>query len=206
MLSAVLCIVLAYVVGSVPCGLVIAKVFCGTDPRTAGSGNTGATNVARLCGFPWGVATLACDLLKGVLPVAIARYGMDGSPEFVSLVALAAVLGHVYSCFLGFRGGKAVSTTIGVFLPLAFWQLLIACVVCVIVIWRSGFVSLGSLTLTLALPLALVFSGQWAWLPLALAIMAIVYWSHRENIARLRSGTEKPWLKKKYGENTDKSE
>ncbi len=198
MLAALFWIAAAYVIGSVPYGLVIAKTCCGVDPRTGGSGNTGATNVARLCGFGWGVATLACDLLKGALPVAFALHVLDGGAFFVSCVGLAAVLGHLFSCFMGLKGGKAVATTIGVFVPLAFWQLLAACILCVLVIWRSGFVSLGSLTLTLVLPVALALSGAWQWLGLALVVMALVYWSHRENILRLLRGTEKPWLKKRY--------
>ena len=192
----VLWIALAYVLGSVPWGLVIAKTFCHLDPRESGSRNTGATNVARLCGFGWGVATLACDVCKGAVPVWLA-FRINPSPVFVSVVGLACVLGHVFSCFMKFKGGKAVATSIGVFLPLAFWQLLAASALCCLVIWRSGFVSLGSLTLTAMLPLLLLLTGAWQWLPLALLIMALVYWSHRENIVRLLRGVEKPWLKAK---------
>ena len=191
-----LCIALAYALGSVPWGLVIAKPFCGVDPRLDGSRNTGATNVARLCGFGWGVATLACDVLKGALPVWLALR-VNPAPLFVSAVALACVLGHVFSCFMRFRGGKAVATSIGVFLPLAFWPLLAASLLCVLIIWRSGYVSLGSLALVTALPLGLCLTGQWAWLPLALCVWALVVWKHRENIARLRAGTEKTWRKGK---------
>ncbi|MDE7065682.1 MAG: glycerol-3-phosphate acyltransferase, partial [Desulfovibrionaceae bacterium] len=85
-------IICAYLLGAVPYGLVIGRTFCGVDPRTAGSHNVGATNVARLCGFPWGVATLACDILKGALPVWAALH-INQSAVFVTLVALAAVLG-----------------------------------------------------------------------------------------------------------------
>lgn len=190
----IFCLLLAYVAGSVPWGLVIARVFCGVDPRRDGSRNTGATNVARLCGFGWGVLTLLCDLGKGALPVALALWA-DMSPVWVSLTGLAAVLGHVFSCFMRFRGGKAVATGIGVFLPLAFWPLLAACLCCVAVIWRSGFVSAGSLTLVGVLPVALVAANMTEWLPLALCIAVIVVWKHRENIGRLLDGTEKPWLR-----------
>lgn len=195
----VLWIALAYVLGSVPWGLVIAKTFCRIDPRESGSRNTGATNVARLCGFGWGVATLACDVCKGVVPVWLA-FRINPSPVFVSVVALACVLGHVFSCFMKFKGGKAVATSIGVFLPLAFWQLLAAAALCCLVIWRSGFVSLGSLTLVVSLAVALAVTGQWSWLPLALCVCAVVVWKHKENIARLRAGTEKSWLKGKHAE------
>ena len=87
----VLWIALAYVLGSVPWGLVVARTFCGLDPRESGSRNTGATNVARLCGFKWGVVTLLCDVLKGAVPVWLA-FRVNASPVFVSIVALACVL------------------------------------------------------------------------------------------------------------------
>lgn len=192
-------ILFAYVLGSVPWGVVIAKTCCGIDPRKDGSKSTGATNVSRLCGFGYGVATLACDVLKGAVPVWVALRFISPSPLFVSLVAVAAVLGHVFSCFMRLKGGKAVATSIGVFLPLAFWPLLGSCALCMLVIWRSGFVSLGSLSLLASLPVFLAFVGAWQWLPLALCLCAIVFVKHRENIGRLRAGTEKPWLKGKAG-------
>lgn len=186
--------IVAYVLGSCPWGLLIARVFCGIDPRAGGSHNTGATNVARLCGFGWGVAVLACDICKGLVPVLLALW--DGGCFIqVSVVALAAVLGHVFSCFMGFRGGKAVATSIGVFIPLAFFPTLIASCICLLVIWRSGFVSLGSLTLLASLPIVLAIFGSWEWIPLALCLLLVVAWRHKENIARLRAGTEKSWLK-----------
>ncbi len=103
MLVQALWIAVAYVLGSVSWGLVIAKTFCGIDPRTDGSRSTGATNVSRLCGFGWGVATLLCDVLKGALPVW-AALAINPSPVFVSLTGLACVLGHVFSCFMKFKG------------------------------------------------------------------------------------------------------
>ena len=160
----ILWICLTYCIGSVPFGLVFAKTSCRIGPRTAGSGNVGATNVARLCGKAWGAATLACDLLKGTIPV--------------------------------FKGGKAVATAIGVLIPLAFWQLLIAVCICLFLIWRSGFVSLGSLALVTAMPILLALSGKFGLLPLSLIILALVFWSHRENIRRLAKGEEKTWIKK----------
>jgi glycerol-3-phosphate acyltransferase PlsY len=188
-------IVLAYLLGGVPFGLFIARTFCGVDPREAGSRNTGATNVARLCGTGWGVLSLALDILKGFFPVLVAVVFTD-SAALHSLTALAAVLGHVYSPFLGFRGGKAVATTVGVFLPLAFGQLLMAAAMCIVVIAVSGFVSLGSLTLVTAMPLLLLLTGELSLVPLAAGVMVVVYWRHRENIQRLARGEEKPWRRK----------
>lgn len=192
----ILWIVMAYVIGSIPFGLVIAKTFCHIDPRESGSRNSGATNVSRLCGFGWGVLTLACDVAKGALPVWGALC-LDPQPVFVSLTAFACVIGHVFSCFMKFKGGKAVATTIGVFIPLAFWSLLGSCALCMLVIWRTGFVSLGSLSLVISLPVILAIVGKWQWLPLSVCLCILVIWKHRENIARLRAGTEKPWLKNK---------
>ena len=187
----------AYVLGSIPFGLIIATKFCGLDPRAGGSGNTGATNVARLCGPKWGVVVLVCDALKGLLAVAVAMYLAPDSALLHSLAAMAAIIGHRYSLFMGFKGGKAVATTVGVFIPLAFWQLVVAGAVCILVIWRSGFVSLGSLTLVTLLPVLLLVSGSWGPLPLSVLVMALVYYAHRENIRRLMRGEEKPWLKPK---------
>ncbi len=190
----ILWIVGAYILGSVPFGLVIAKTFCHIDPRLDGSKSIGATNISRLCGFQYGVLTLACDVLKGAIPVWGAML-LEPRPVFVSLTGLACVMGHVFSCFMHLRGGKAVATSIGVFMPIAFWPLLGSCALCMLVIWRSGFVSLGSLTLLASLPVFLIFMGMYQWLPLSLCLCLVVFVKHRENISRLRAGTEKPWLK-----------
>ena len=184
----------AYFLGSIPFGLIVATGFCGLDPRKDGSGNTGATNVARLCGVKWGVLVLVLDALKGLVAVAVSTWIVPESALMHSLTAMAVILGHRYSAFMKFRGGKAVATTVGVFIPLAFFQLLAAAAVCVVVIWRSGFVSLGSLTLVTLLPVFLAFSGNFGPLPLAVLVAAIVYYAHRDNIRRLIKGEEKPWI------------
>ncbi|WP_207260377.1 glycerol-3-phosphate 1-O-acyltransferase PlsY [Desulfovibrio sp. Huiquan2017] len=186
---------LAYILGSIPFGLVIAKTACNTDPRQDGSKNTGATNVARLCGMKYGIATLACDVLKGLLPVVFAASWIE-SPFALSLIALAAILGHVFSCFMHFKGGKAVATTVGAFLGLAFWPALICVVLCLLMIWLTGHVSMGSLTFALSLPVLMLLSGNFAYIPMALVVMLILFWRHKENIRRLARGEEKPWLKK----------
>lgn len=197
--GAFLWIIMSYFVGAIPFGLVIAKAFCHIDPRKAGSNNTGATNVARLCGVPYGILTLACDVAKGAGPVWGIQFFTDNT-FLISATGLACVLGHVYSCFLRFRGGKAVATTIGVFVPLAFWPLLGACALCMLVIWRTGFVSVGSLTLVGSLPVFLAFTAMWEWIPLSLCLCVIVFFKHSANIQRLRMGTEKSWLPSKKGD------
>ncbi|CAK7017038.1 MAG: Glycerol-3-phosphate acyltransferase [Desulfovibrio sp.] len=187
----------AYILGSIPFGLIIATKCCGVDPRQGGSGNTGATNVARLCGAKWGVTVLVCDALKGLAAVAVAMHITPESSLLHCLAAMAAILGHRYSVFMGFKGGKAVATTVGVFIPLAFTQMVIAGAICILVIWRSGFVSLGSLTLVTLLPILMALFGNWGPFPFAVLVAVIVYYAHRENIGRLLRGEEKPWLAKK---------
>ncbi|MCK9241011.1 glycerol-3-phosphate 1-O-acyltransferase PlsY [Desulfocurvus sp.] len=188
-------IAFSYLLGAVPFGLLVGRVLCGVDPRTAGSRNTGATNIARLCGFKYGVLALALDLGKGLAPVALARTFTD-SPLFLALAAGAAITGHCYSVFLRGKGGKAVATTIGAFVALAFWPTLISCALCVAVIARSGFVSLGSLTLAAALPVCMLLSGRLTYAVLGVVVMALIFWRHRDNIRRLARGEEKPWRRK----------
>ncbi|MDR3175210.1 MAG: glycerol-3-phosphate 1-O-acyltransferase PlsY [Desulfovibrio sp.] len=181
----------AYLLGSVPFGLLLARAFKGVDPRTSGSGNVGATNVARLCGFKWGLLTLVCDLLKGFFPVWL----LSGS-DLARVAGASAILGHMFSCFLHLKGGKGVATTVGVFLAFAPIQLVISGLTCLLVIWRSGYVSAGSLALVSLLPVLLLFSGRTGDFFFSLPISALVIFAHRENIGRLRRGEEKAWLKK----------
>ena len=187
-------LVLTYLLGAFPFGLVVALVGCGIDPRLAGSRNTGATNVSRLCGTKLGVLTLLLDLAKGLVPVLCAR-AMTDSPVFLSLVAVAAVVGHMYSVFLYGKGGKGVATTIGVFLGAAPIPALLSVAACVAVIRVSGYVSAGSLTLAVAVPVLCAWLGPVSLVPAAAIIGGLVIHKHRDNIARLRSGQEKSWRK-----------
>lgn len=180
----------AFLLGSVPFGQLLAKNFCGVDPRLDGSRNVGATNVARLCGFKWGLLTLACDLLKGFLPVML----FNGTLAYAA--GLAVICGHMFSLFLNFKGGKGVATTVGVFLALAPWQLVLSGIVCLFTIWRTGYVSAGSLVLVLLLPVLLLFSGRPGAMLFALIVAGLVVYAHKDNIRRLLRGEEKPWMKK----------
>lgn len=188
--------VTAFLWGSVPFGLLIAKKFCRIDPRTAGSCNVGATNVSRLCGARWGVLTLACDVCKGFLPVFLLLAGGEFLRGLAYPAGLAVILGHMFSFFLDFKGGKGVAATVGVFLAFAPVQLILAGLVCIAVIWRSGYVSAGSLTLVALLPVLLLFSGRPGDALFALAVTCLVVYAHRGNIRRLLRGEEQPWLTK----------
>ena len=185
-------LILAYLVGAMPFGLLIAKGICNIDLRYAGSRNTGATNVARTCGVKMGLAALFLDILKGYLPVALAMQ-MSGSAFFWTLVALTAILGHMYSVFLHGGGGKGVATSVGIFLALSPNALFWGVGVCLALIYLTGFVSLGSLALVSVIPIALILSGKFSLVFVALLIMGLVFWKHRENIDRLSKGREISW-------------
>ena len=195
-LTLILCMAFAFVLGSIPFGLVIAKTIKGIDPRKAGSGNIGSTNVARLCGWPCGVLTLFCDIMKGTLPVLIAVHFM---PEqfWQSLVALCAVLGHIKSPFLGFKGGKGVATTIGALIPLAFLPLLCAVACFFVVVFITRYVSLSSMTMAVALVIFYALFGHWQLLPLGTVLAVMIIWAHRSNIGRLIRGEESKFVLKK---------
>ncbi len=189
-------VVIAYLCGSIPSGVIIAKWAKGIDPRTAGSNNPGSTNVARLCGFKYGVMTLAADLLKGLLPVAISMQFIN-NPIMLSIIALSAIFGHLKSVFLGFEGGKGVATLLGALLPLVFPPMLAGAVVCVFIIWRSEYVSLGALSMAATLPFFCLIMGHFEYIPLTIITLMIIFWTHRANIERLAKNEEKLWRSKK---------
>lgn len=191
--------VFAFLGGSIPFGLLIAKYLCRVDPREVGSKNTGATNIARTCGFGYGVLTLAFDLGKGAL-AAWAGSLAGLSPFWQAMLGLAAVLGHMYSPFMGGKGGKGVATSLGFFLFLAPWATLWAVPACITVIWISGYVSLGSLLLVSLVPALTLLQGKWVFLPAMCLTMLCVFHKHRENISRLIQGQEHPWRKKYFAD------
>ncbi|MBJ6726608.1 glycerol-3-phosphate acyltransferase [Geomonas sp. Red875] len=185
----ILFVLCAYLLGSIPTGLLLGKAF-GIDIRKQGSGNIGATNVYRTAGKKLGILTLLGDCLKGLLPVLIAR-AAGLSEAMIAGVALAAFLGHVYTVFLGFKGGKGVATALGVFLGISPLAILLALAVFVPVLYKWRYVSLASITAAGVAPLAVaVIEQRVEPTAMALVISFIVVWRHRENIARLRAGTE----------------
>ena len=183
-------VVAAYLLGSIPTGLVLARFFGGVDIRTAGSGNIGATNVSRTLGWKLGVLTLVGDCLKGLIPVLVAqRFGM--TEGWLALTGFAAFAGHVYTVFLHFKGGKGVATALGVFLGLSPWAVVAALAIFVLILWKWRYVSLASITAASAMPLLVAFlDGRGLIFLMTIAIATLVVWRHRENIQRLRSGAE----------------
>lgn len=188
-MTAGLVIVFAYLLGSVPTGFLMGY-FSGVDVRRAGSGNVGATNVARVVGKTQGLITLLVDVAKGFIP-AIVAVGLDLDDGVTSLVALAAFLGHLYPVFLRFRGGKGVATALGVFLALAPWGAAAMVGVFGVVAVVSRVVSLASMTAAGAAPIVLwLFSYPLYQVGLGLIIALGIIARHRENIRRLIAGVE----------------
>ncbi len=183
-------VVASYLVGSLSAAILVCRALGKGDPRTVGSGNPGATNVLRTYGKGPAVATLAGDVLKGFLPVVLAT-GLGLSPLSVALAGVAAFLGHLFPVFFSFKGGKGVATLIGVIFGYD-WRLGCGFIVSWLVVaaWSrySSLAALCAAALTpvfvLALRLPLPYAGA------ALVMVAAVFWRHRENIQRLRAGTE----------------
>lgn len=186
------CIILAYLIGAIPSGLVLSR-GSGIDIRTQGSGNIGATNVARLLGKKLGALTLLCDIAKGFLPIWLAARFLEPGPA-LALVGAASVLGHMFPVYLRFRGGKGVATALGLFLYLAPWAVVLALALFLAVVRLTGFVSAGSLAASAALPLLIPMLGGASWqVALALFVAVMIWIKHRANIRRLLNGTEKSW-------------
>jgi glycerol-3-phosphate acyltransferase PlsY len=176
-----------YVLGSIPFGLLLAKAAGKGDIRAIGSGNIGATNVLRTGSKGLAAATLLLDGAKGFLAVWLAwRYLPDAAP----LAALGAVLGHCFPVWLRFRGGKGVATTLGVCLGLAWPIGLAYAAVWLAAMAATRISSVGGMSAALAAPVAAAVMGRGELVPVLAVTALIVVWLHRENIARLRAGTE----------------
>lgn len=187
----------AYLIGSIPFGYLYSRFVEGVDVRSQGSGNIGATNVLRNFGWVPGVTVLLLDALKGVLPVYATTTLLSGDHLTGILVGAAAILGHVFSVFLYFGGGKGVATSAGVFAVLAPQALVLSLAVFAPVVGLTRYMSAGSLAGALTLPLAggyflgptdPIVLGAWV-------LTAMVYWQHRENIKRLIRGEEETFFR-----------
>ncbi len=183
-------LITTFLIAAVPFGLVLTSMLTDLDIRTAGSGNIGATNVYRLAGRRLGVAALVCDILKGFVPTLLSLWLMDG-PFGVSLTILAAFLGHCYSPYLAFRGGKGVATGVGGFLAAAPLAALLATIAWIAVVAFTRKSSLGALVgLAVMVAGLTLFPSSRSLLPAAIVMGVLLLWRHRSNIQRLLSGTE----------------
>jgi acyl phosphate:glycerol-3-phosphate acyltransferase len=199
--GAAILVAIGYLIGALPFGLLIGRLAGGVDLREHGSGRTGATNALRTVGLAGAVATFLLDLGKGVAAVIVSRWlyqaGPGGSPDWVAAAAgVAAIGGHIRSVFIGFRGGRGVATFTGAMLVTAPWTVAIVVPLVALVVWRSRIVSLGSLAGSFLAPVitaAFVPFDQATWAGVALGVggAALVTAAHADNIARLRSGTER---------------
>ena len=202
LLNLALTAALAYLVGSIPFGLLVAWGVSGKDVRQWGSGNIGATNVGRMLGFRWFVVVFLLDFLKGAIPVVAAAvwkrtHESTATVYLPEAAALAAVLGHVFPVYLGFRGGKGVATSVGVMLALAWQPILAAAVAFLVLFGVTRYVAVGSIGG------AVVFLAAYFWFTpdpwslelrartvLAVVAPLLVVYAHRTNIARLVQGRE----------------
>jgi acyl phosphate:glycerol-3-phosphate acyltransferase len=186
---ALLLVLLGYLCGSIPSGLLLAR-RAGVDVRRRGSGNIGAANVARSAGIALGLATLLADALKGSGPVLLARL-VTGRPAVAAATGIAAFAGHVFPLALRFKGGKGVATALGVLATLAPFALACAAAVFLLVFALFRYVSLASVVAAAVAPLAVALLGYPApILATALVMTTIITLRHRDNFVRLRAGTE----------------
>ncbi len=202
MLKVLIFVIISYLLGSLPNGLYVANLK-GIDIRNEGSKNTGATNVFRVMGAKFGILVLILDALKGFIPLFIAeKFGVTGNS--LVLIGITAVIGHTFSPFLNFKGGKGVATSLGIFLYLAPIPMLITLLMFFVVVGITKYVSLGSVLASVMLPLLILFipvnknlgnNREVIFIISALLGSYIIY-KHRANIQRLKNGTENKFYKK----------
>jgi len=220
MLLLAIIVILSYLVGSVPNSIIVSKMVRGIDIRQHGSGNAGGTNVMRVLGWRYGIFVIGLDAVKGVIAVLlIARlhYGPlpfnNVSPfddfTLVQIIAgVAAVIGHIWTIFAEFKGGKGIATALGMLMMLITFEMLVAIGVFLIVVTISKYISLGSLVAALSIPLSLILrenvlhdhiNGYNTILPFVIFLTLLVIFTHRKNLVRIFNGTENKFsFKKKF--------
>lgn len=193
----------AYLLGAVPTGYIIVKIIKGVDIREIGSGNIGATNVKRALGTAWFFIVLFLDAMKGFVPVFLANYFFGETMPYLPIIAGAfAIIGHTFTLFLKFKGGKGVATALGVFLGLAPFSVLSSFAVFFILLMFFGYISLGSIAAAGLLPVFIFIYGEGIpVLMLAVVMAAFIIYKHKDNITRLMQGTENKFTLKKNDEN-----
>lgn len=194
-MKTILVIILSYLFGSIPWGLVIGKVFFHKDIRKEGSGNIGGTNAGRILGKPAGIAVILLDALKGYFAMVLAYYL---AKDAIVFAGLASVIGHCFPIFVHFHGGKAVATTFGFFLGIAtlvnghiFWQFIFPVLCFLVILYLTKMVSLSSITAVFIEAVVSIFINANKLVPVAIFILWIlVTYRHKSNIERIKNGTE----------------
>lgn len=207
--QSVLFVLAAYFLGSIPFGKLVASGVAHINITQRGSGNIGATNVARELGVKWGLFTLFLDMLKGFVPVAIFTYyrSKTGGDDLTMIaIGLSALLGHQFSVFLKFRGGKGVATAVGVFLVISLPACLLGVLVFVLTVYKSDFVSLGSVLSAAIMPALLALFGESPIIVIGSSIVAsLICLKHAANIGRLFRGKERKWSRRRNQTSTSSS-
>jgi acyl phosphate:glycerol-3-phosphate acyltransferase len=193
MLEAALALLASYLLGAIPTSHLVSRLFAKIDLREHGSGNLGATNLYRVLGWKYAIPVALFDIAKGAIPVLVFAPRVTDSELFAVACGVAAILGHVLSVFVGFKGGKGVATAAGVMLALTPLALAVAATVWAVLVLLTGYVSLGSIAAAAVLPLAVYLlerptTAELLWIDVAVA--AGVIFLHRRNIQRLIRGTE----------------
>jgi glycerol-3-phosphate acyltransferase PlsY len=192
-MAAVLWLLASYFLGAIPTSYLVSRFIAGIDLRRQGSGNLGATNLYRVLGWKYAVPVALFDIAKGAIPVLVFAPRASDSQLFAMACGVAAIVGHVFSVFVGFKGGKGVATAAGVMLGLTPVALAVSAVVWVTLVLLTGYVSLGSIAAAAVLPVAVYMfedsvTAELLWADIAIAAAVILL--HRRNIQRLLKGTE----------------
>jgi len=185
---------LGYLLGSVPTGLLLTKLFSKVDPRKTGSKNIGATNIFRTAGKSLGIITLIGDLLKGAIPVFLAIQWGE-SDLWIAISGLTPSLGHVFPIFLGFKGGKGVATALGFYLVISPVAVFIEFLIFAGIVWKWRYISLGSIICATTIPILIAYfrSDSQAYFIISVLIAALILYRHQSNISRLLQGMENKW-------------
>lgn len=192
MSARLLALVASYLLGAIPTSLIVGRLFRGIDLRKHGSGNLGATNVYRTLGPKFAIPVGLFDMAKGAVPVMVIAPLVSASAYFAIVCGIMAVIGHVFSVFVGFKGGKGVATASGVMLGLTPWAVLVSFLVWALIVRLTGYVSLGSIVSALILPVAawLLHPSARPLIGIQVLVAVAIVWLHRANIRRLLAGTE----------------
>lgn len=183
-----------YLLGSVPTGLLLTKLFSKVDPRKTGSKNIGATNIFRTAGKSLGILTLVGDLLKGAIPVILAIQWGE-SDFWIALSGLTPFLGHIFPIFLGFKGGKGVATALGFYLVISPISVFIEFLIFASIVWKWRYISLGSIVCSTTIPILIAYfrSDSQAYFIISVIMAALILYRHQSNISRLLQGLENKW-------------